>query len=771
MDEDDHRRAQEEMNALSLRHLQQLKDSQKFVNRLTSMLYKALAVGLVLGLLSLLPPQLPSFVGHIRRVVFARAWDVVNVLLVLLAISYGVLGQGGRQENEGQIDGNGSREEYEGRIFDYDSVNRRRGLLDHNVVSSESRVVESSSLYEHEYAYEHPVAVAAPPLRRMRSSVSYYDLREASRAWDDSNPPRAMDDTDWVRRNRHAPEDSKASAFGNSVPKSSGAGDSVKASNGCEDSAVRSEDSEEKSSGRGAIPQSEDIQYPKEAEVKPRDFDFSAQVKNNVVTEEQCKHPPPPSSPPRIASPQRDSNPKPLSPPKDMNPIPSQSEKRRRKPPSPPTPPPPPPRPPPPPPCPPPALEPHLPKQTITAAPDSNPHHSDEKLEKPEKPKKSEKIKSDKKFPVNPIPNPPIPPPLPTEIPKHESRHRSSRSKDDSKHKNSEHKHNRSTIVNAFGLLPQSERRNKKNPIPTPPVPPPPPSTLQQWFLSYKRDFKNKSKDSEPSPRHRSDKSRRKVHSSSSPPPPPPLPAYIYTTDPMHTKKRASEKSGKPKVPIYSTDSNYPKNVEASEKIELPKPPVYAPDPRYQKDEGFKEKTPVYAPDPRYQKDEGFKEKTPVYAPDTRYQKDEGFEEIAVAKKASGRTNSSEYWKENVNGDAKATEKLAERKSSSIPLPPPPPPPFPMVEHHWSFYDDLKLQKRKIPSPAESAEPVPEPEPEPESGWAFVFRRQFSLDNPDSPFCPSPSPDEVNRKADAFIARMHQQLRLQKSNSVQERLH
>lgn len=116
-------------------------------------------------------------------------------------------------------------------------------------------------------------------------------------------------------------------------------------------------------------------------------------------------------------------------------------------------------------------------------------------------------------------------------------------------------------------------------------------------------------------------------------------------------------------------------------------------------------------------------------------------------------------------GESKAEEKLARRKSLPIPLPPPPPPlPFSILD-----LPETKHEKKKIPPPA-SVESESEPEPEPERGWAFVFRKQFSLDNGESQFCPSPSPDEVNRQADAFIANFHKQIRLQKLNSFNERL-
>jgi hypothetical protein len=88
-----------------------------------------------------------------------------------------------------------------------------------------------------------------------------------------------------------------------------------------------------------------------------------------------------------------------------------------------------------------------------------------------------------------------------------------------------------------------------------------------------------------------------------------------------------------------------------------------------------------------------------------------------------------------------------------------------MSDPQWTL-SNSKHEKKRI-SPAASVES--ESEPEPERGWAFVFRKQFSLDNGDPQFCPSPSPDEVNRQADAFIANFHQQIRLQKLNSMNER--
>ena len=54
--------------------------------------YKALVLAIALGFLCLLPSQFAIFGRYFRRVVLARTWDAVNIVLVGFAIAYGVLG-------------------------------------------------------------------------------------------------------------------------------------------------------------------------------------------------------------------------------------------------------------------------------------------------------------------------------------------------------------------------------------------------------------------------------------------------------------------------------------------------------------------------------------------------------------------------------------------------------------------------------------------------------------------------------------------------------
>lgn len=782
MDEDEHRRAEEEMKELHLRHLHLRNESQKFVNRLISTFYKVLVLAIALGFLCLLPSQFATFGRYFRRAVIARTWDAVNIILVGIAIAYGVLGRTRMadqdvQEND-QRNRNGlyvnrfleSGEEYT------EPVGRRKefGLaLDSSVdivaenvvpplVPDDGRKKKNAEVVcsnPREMPLEPLVEidrfVESPPGHRMRSlrnSISYQDLREFSHAEEDSNRRRAMDDIDLDRRNRHrsqhfAPE---SNGFEDSAPKSIEVKDSALESNGYEDSPQIKSDGFEAVSCSG-------YQSSLKSEVITHADSHLSSVTAEVVEASENKHslsivnartgppqppplPPPPLPPPPvsvISQPEKDSN---------MEPPPPHytSLKRKRKIISTPPPPPPPPRPPPPPPPPrpPPALE-ALPKEKTR---DASGH------EKSENPKKLEKTKSDKRNLFSLPPRPPPPPvPRPTEhgvTVNHESRHRKSRSEEDSKYitsnedeyrhrsikedeyknrsrKEDEYKHRSSKdeykyksakdIASAFGLL---DRKNKK--IPSPPTPPPPPSALQQWWSSYKKDSKHKNKDSEPSPRSRSDKSSRKVHSSPSPPPAPPPPppppnaSIIEKISKHHRKGRAS--TSHPPAP--------------------PPPPPPLP--------------------------------TSIVDKPSKHHRDGSSESNGLSKprrdESSESNDSSNSSKENMVGDNKA---IGRRKSLPIPLPPPPPPPpFPMSDHQWTLSDTKHEKKRS--SPAASVES--ESEPEPERGWGFVFRKQFSLDNGDTQFCPSPSPDEVNRQADAFIANFHKQIRLQKLNSFHERL-
>lgn len=330
--------------------------------------------------------------------------------------------------------------------------------------------------------------------------------------------------------------------------------------------------------------------------------------------------------------------------------------------------------------------------------------------EKLEKPPKRDKIKSENKN----LPDlSPLRPPRPTEDRvnvSHESRHRRSKNREDSQHrtKEDEHKRRRSKheqkhnnaedVANAFSVLDR-----KHTTIPSSTTPP-----LQQWWSSYQKESKHQNKVSERSLRPHSDISSRNAHSSSSSHPSarPPFPTTSIV-DSMSKHHKRVHSSRAPALPPYGS---------IVEKIS-----------KHHRNGGISESNGLS----KSRRDETSENKDPI--------------------------NSS---KGNRVGDDKVEEELASWKSSPIHLPPPPPPPpFPVFEHQWPLSNDTKREKKRS-STAESAKS--ESEPEREHGRAFAFRKQFSLDNVNAQFCPSPSPDEVNRQADAFIAKVHEQIRLRK---------
>lgn len=391
MDEEEHRRAEEEMKELHLRHLHQRNESQKFVNRLISTFYKALVLAIALVFLCLLPSQFSAFGRYFRRAVLARTWDAVNIILVGFAIAYGVFGRAriadpDVQENDRNRNGLSinrfleSGEEYTDPVdrhkeFALDSsvdvvaenvlspLVRDDGKKKKNaeVVCSNSREMPLEPLVEIHRFVESP---SGHQMRSLRSSISYQDLREFSRG-EDSSRRRSMDDTDLDRKNRHrslhlAPE---SNGFEDSTPKSIGVKDSALESNGSEDSPPIKSDGFEAVSGSGN-------QSSRKSEViNNADSHFSS-VAAEAVEASENKHslstvnvrrgpPPPPPLPPPPPPPLLPPPPPPPPPPvsiisppqKDSNMEPPAMHytplKRKRRIISPPPPPPPPPRPPP----------------------------------------------------------------------------------------------------------------------------------------------------------------------------------------------------------------------------------------------------------------------------------------------------------------------------------------------------------------------------------------------------------------------------------------
>lgn len=616
MDEDEHSRAEQEMKLLHLRHVHHRKETQKFVSRLTSLLYKALLLTVGFGLLCLSLSHFTEFTRYSRPAVLARSWDAISILLVSFVIAFGFLGRG--QPDDEEID----RSE---NVFNVNSFFESNGSL------------------------------------------------------------------------------------GDPAPKSIGLNDSAFESNGCEDFPQISDGFEAVS----------DFGYenPRIPEVNHADSRFStvsAEVievlenKQSLCIFDGSRRAPPPQQPPVSIIPPPPQPPvsiilPPTLPPvsfihlpqNDSNMAPPMmrycSLKRKRR-----------------------IISPSLPHPPPTASPALETLYPQERSkdasghEKSEKPPKMDKTKSENKNPSN---LPPRCSPHPTAdriTVNHESRHRRSRNKEYSQHrtnKEDEHKHRRSKdehkynsaedIANALGIL---DRKHTK--IPSSPSP-----QLQQWWSSYKKESKHKSKDPEPLPRPHSDKSsRNNVHSSSSSNPSlrPPLPrTSVVDTISKHHRKMHSSGIPAPGPPpptfIVERISKHHRNREISESNGLSKS---------RRDETSESKV------------------------------------------------SSNSSKENMAGDGKAEENLDSWKSSPISLPPsPPPPPFLLP-------NDTKREKRRR-STAESAKSEFEPELESERSRAFAFRKQFPLDNANPQFCPSPSPDEVNKKADAFIAGFYEQIRLQ----------
>lgn len=102
MDEEEHRRAEEEMKELHLHHHQRRNEKPKFGNRLISTLYKALVLALVLGFFCFWSSQSLAFIRLSGCAVLARQWSVAVKILLLGVLVFLVTGRGHIAEPDGQ---------------------------------------------------------------------------------------------------------------------------------------------------------------------------------------------------------------------------------------------------------------------------------------------------------------------------------------------------------------------------------------------------------------------------------------------------------------------------------------------------------------------------------------------------------------------------------------------------------------------------------------------------------------------------------------------
>ncbi|WRX32812.1 Protein of unknown function DUF761 [Theobroma cacao] len=247
------------------------------------------------------------------------------------------------------------------------------------------------------------------------------------------------------------------------------------------------------------------------------------------------------------------------------------------------------------------------------------------------------------------------------------------------------------------------------SPAPPPPPPPPPPPSVFQKYNLFRKGSKSKKIHSVPAP----------------PPPPPPPPAFSL-----------SERSSKRNIQIQPTPPPAP-------------PPAFFSTKRLSKQKS--QIPPPSKPPPAPQ--------TPPPEP-SRRRTAATIGRPPLPTKA----NTSSYYGENVNSGGQSP-------LIPTPPPPPPPPPFKMTEFKFVFRGDFV----KIPSSPSSRCSSPELEEVDVSSSKGDVETASMMGGDDGVgvgiggvpvFCPSP---DVNAKAETFIARFRDGLKLEKINSMKEK--
>ncbi|KAL3535568.1 hypothetical protein ACH5RR_004029 [Cinchona calisaya] len=273
-------------------------------------------------------------------------------------------------------------------------------------------------------------------------------------------------------------------------------------------------------------------------------------------------------------------------------------------------------------------------------------------------------------------------------------------------------------------------------PTPPPPPPPPPPFPSPKVFQNlFKKSSKNK-----------------RVHSLSStapppPPPPPPLPNSIFNNlfkSGSKSKRFISTSSAPPPPPppppppssilnTFFKHGSKSRRFKSENSAPPPRPPPPPPPPPLEASSKRKSKytqsqTPTAPPEP-FQRRPSSTKKPPLPA-----------------------KTSTIYYEDNINSGA---------QSPLIPMPPPPPP-FSMPDFKFVARGDFVRIRSAHSSRCSS--------PDLEDVDVMWVKSSEGIDGSDSigpsVFCPSP---DVNLKADSFIARLKDEWRLEKMNSVKEK--
>ncbi|XP_062149323.1 formin-like protein 20 [Alnus glutinosa] len=324
-------------------------------------------------------------------------------------------------------------------------------------------------------------------------------------------------------------------------------------------------------------------------------------------------------------------------------------------------------------------------------------------------------------------PPPPPPPPNPPPVVQHKRKrtYRTIRRKDD-----------------------DTESTKTRSPPPPPPIPPPSPARVrseQKYVKSERRKINFKKEiamawDSLYNQRKRKKKQIKtknvldepvqspagQVRHTRPPPPPPPPPSVF------HSLFRKGSKSKK----VHSVSTP-------------PPPPPQPPPPPVKSSRSSERKIPAPPPPPvKSSRSSERKSPAPPPPPEPSRRRSSSFSN-AGRPPLPTRANT---WDENVNG--------VRERSPVIPMPPPPPP-FKMPEMRFVMPGGF-VRVRSAQSSRRGSPELEDADANTESSDGTVN----AMDGAGSVFCPSP---DVNVKADTFIARLHDDWRLEKMNSWREK--